>query len=1448
MRLQYLLLFIAIMSNCLAEDAPLERGVKGDLKDVILVGADDWHASIAATPLAIWSEKNQTRALPMLILPKAVQAGDRNGWVEERDLQRYGASAILGTFKAANISAITIHGTGDQVRALVEAAHKDGLKAYITATLEIPVISEPEAAGNIEKVPQASKAMLAEAGLDLTVTDDSRIDKGLLQVANPDIGGNATLFCPANQEARDNLYNLMETLIDDYKADGVVLYNFGFQDENYCYCNVCKEKFYQDTGIDLSKVYANRYNQERWTEWKQDQLMQIVNYARNITSDLGPVKLGVALDNPFDRSQGYNFAKISKVTDFSIISPLSAQDAGSACLLSEKPVYVRLSDDYLGYVLSTQNVEGAVKYIEDLIKSGADGVAFEYNVVHTPVWSELEPPSLAAHWLLGQLGGKTLAVGNVSWNCDARVAANNSFEMAEKISRYWKSSPGAVIVGENYSAALIAAPIASYLNWPLLFVGSVLPDETVAALSRLDVKETVIVGQISPAVRQNLSRMNITLKEGNSKFLIEQMNKRGESPNMVVFTNSHDLSLLPPVPISVVERTLVDDLLIRTEVSPSQVPAEELGEIVRLNITMSNTGKEVLSDVRLLDIFPMGRLIKWPWPQRGEANVTDPYSGQPSDAINAFLNGSMLRWNINKLEPGKSASLNVEVELLYPMDSGWIERLDTGATVAYEGFSYNHTLENVDDGPAINLTYPTWIYSGRTNISWNLNRDASYTALNLYSPDKRSGGIRITDIKPDKLYDVRVQMLTPGKWMFNIEAGNGYAHRTKNYTIDVRSNIEAVNISAFSHTKVPRLSLVAAPAAAARRAILVDVAKDPQQIDPLIEEQALRQRVDDLMLSPHYLMVVGDPGSLPFISTGLIQKLSEVMEYEVYRDYQLPINDENYSSVAVGRIMGLSVYDASQLLARTLAYDRLSGSWKNNALVISSPPLSYPQAPTAMRVRDYLRKTGLQVKDLRYEEANYQQVISQMNNGQNIVHFDHHGNENKWQLSDWSMLDSSLTGEHVKELTLSPQTTTSSACVTANLKGYYLNVTGTRMYIPMNLEDSIALSFIRAGAVNYIGESALSWIFVSEDSPKRFYQSLVFENATVGEAALDADNLIRLKFQGTENIKALSDYDEALPDWDYSVSEMLNQTAYMDAMLGDPSFRPALQKTPTRPYRTELEIVNTTGENKSIVKASITPMNESATDWIYWIETDSTSGWLNLNAPPAIIGEVLLPKDADKIVVKENGLSVWHDEYTSGEKKKVMWPIIRPRLNESRSFEIEYVLIPGQVQRINVTAGWNAIAVYLKPKDATASKYLANKPYRSIFSIAGDGWDFGMKDGGMINVTRFSPGEGYLIDSADNFTIEISGKPVDLPYRLDLHAGWNMIGLPVNKTVDLGNITVNAEHKRYKYPEAVNKGLVSAFIWKYEEQGWTHLGKNETLVPGMAYLFEAMDEAKLEFR
>lgn len=1439
-------------------NAELERGTKGNVEDVILVSADDWHSSIAATPLAIWSEDNRTVVNPLLILPKNVNAGMRMGWVEQDDLDRYGVASVLHTLKSANISAVIIHGEGDLAKSLVEAAHKEGLKAYVTVSLEPPkakpkldVLGVDITALSEEHVLTAVKGIfLDEMNLNDKSSDESIVETDWLQRPAPGIEGNASLYCPVNSEARESLFNRIESLIDEYEVDGVVLYEFGFEDDNYCFCDYCKEEFYKDTGIDLSKIYANSYNLERWRQWKQDQVMEIVHEAKNITNDLGPVELGVAVGSPFDRSEGYNYADISKAADFTLIAPSPAQDITLASGMTEKPVYIRLSDDYVEYVLSTQNVAGTVKYIEDLTRGGAGGFVFEYNVVYTPLWSELEPPSQSAQWLLQQLGGKTLGIGNVSWRSDSWIDANNSFDMAGRLSERWDMSPGAVIVGENYSAGLSAATLASYLNWPILFTGDRLPEETASALKRLGADQVAIMGPISEKARNNLSEMNLSLIEGGD-LLIKEMESRNESPNMVVLTNSRDLSLLPPVPATEIKRDLIGDLLVRVEVNPSQIPAEELGEIVRMNVTLTNSGPDKLRNIGLLDLFPSGRLITWPRPKQGIVNITDPYTGSQSDVTSAFLNGSMLRWRLDELEPEKSTSLVMDVEILHPMDVGWKKGLDSGVTVSYEGLTYNLTLKREDDWPIVNITYPSMIFSGMANISWNIDRTSSFTILNLYSPTGRSGSIMIDDTQPDKLYSVKTPLITPGIWKFNIEAGDGYTHRTENYTIKVRSAIEPLNITAFSHTKIPRTSLVAASAAAARKAMLVDIAKDPQEIEPLKVEEALGQKVDDLKLSPQYLMVVGDPGSMPFISTGLMQKYLETkpFEYEVYRDYKIDLDDDNYTEVATGRIMGLSVYDASQLMARTLAYDRLTGAWKNNALVISSPPLTFPQDPTAMSIRDYLEEAGLSVRDLRYEEASYQLAASQMDNGQNIVHFNSHGLESGWGLSDWSMMDSVLDETHVKQLTLAPQTTSAASCVTSNLKGYTINISGIQMYVPVRLDDSIALAFIKAGAVNYIGSNSLSWVFVSDDYAKRFHQALVFENASIGQALADADNLYHMKVKGAERIKSVSDYDERLPSWDSSVQDILNQTASMNIIIGDPSFKPYLPKMPPLPYSQDTKPYNQTAKNETGLETSIIAKSDKATDWIYWVETDTTDGKLSLNAPPAIIGEVLLPKSADKIVVKEDGRAVWHDEDVLGEQKKVMWPIVRPRLNDTRTFQIEYVLVPGEVQVINVTAGWNPVSIYLQPKDADVSKHLKNKPYRSVFSAMGGDWDFSMQDTSAGNVTKFEPGRGYLIDSSENFTIELEGKPVEFPYRMKLLQGWNMIGVPMNKTVDMNNITVNAEHKRYKYPEAVTKGIISAFIWSYNDGlGWSHLGVNDTLEPGKAYLVEAMSECRLEFR
>lgn len=61
--------------------------------------------------------------------------------------------------------------------------------------------------------------------------------------------------------------------------------------------------------------------------------------------------------------------------------------------------------------------------MEDLKKFGAFGLAFEYDVVPTPVWSELQLPSLAANCLLSQFGGESLAIGNVSLKYNKRTGS-----------------------------------------------------------------------------------------------------------------------------------------------------------------------------------------------------------------------------------------------------------------------------------------------------------------------------------------------------------------------------------------------------------------------------------------------------------------------------------------------------------------------------------------------------------------------------------------------------------------------------------------------------------------------------------------------------------------------------------------------------------------------------------------------------------------------------------------------------------------------------------------------------------------------------------------------------------------------------------------------------------------------------------------------------------------
>ena len=168
------LIFLIMVFLAASSNAQLERGIKGDMEDVILVGADDWHGPIVATPLAIWSGDQGVITKPLMILPKNVSSGTRLGWVEQKDLDRYGAAPVLQTLESGNITEIIIHGSGDLVKDLVERAQKDGMKAYVTATLEPPNIGESE---------------IDDALPDLRLVGGRQLSTQHLDI--PHIGGNA---------------------------------------------------------------------------------------------------------------------------------------------------------------------------------------------------------------------------------------------------------------------------------------------------------------------------------------------------------------------------------------------------------------------------------------------------------------------------------------------------------------------------------------------------------------------------------------------------------------------------------------------------------------------------------------------------------------------------------------------------------------------------------------------------------------------------------------------------------------------------------------------------------------------------------------------------------------------------------------------------------------------------------------------------------------------------------------------------------------------------------------------------------------------------------------------------------------------------------------------------------------------------------------------------------
>jgi hypothetical protein len=101
------------------------------------------------------------------------------------------------------------------------------------------------------------------------------------------------------------------------------------------------------------------------------------------------------------------------------------------------------------------------------------------------------------------------------------------------------------------------------------------------------------------------------------------------------------------------------------------------------------------------------------------------------------------------------------------------------------------------------------------------------------------------------------------------------------------------------------------------------------------------------------------------------------------------------------------------------------------------------------------------------------------------------------------------------------------------------------------------------------------------------------------------------------------------------------------------------------------------------------------------------------------------------------------------------------------------VVLSSIIVDIPLSAGWNMVSLPVNPTDPSVDSVLADVTMygKSVYGYGVSGYEA---------VTTVEPKVGYWVYSASSTTITVEGSSI--ANTVDLQAGWNMIGLPVNPT------------------------------------------------------------------
>ena len=124
---------------------------------------------------------------------------------------------------------------------------------------------------------------------------------------------------------------------------------------------------------------------------------------------------------------------------------------------------------------------------------------------------------------------------------------------------------------------------------------------------------------------------------------------------------------------------------------------------------------------------------------------------------------------------------------------------------------------------------------------------------------------------------------------------------------------------------------------------------------------------------------------------------------------------------------------------------------------------------------------------------------------------------------------------------------------------------------------------------------------------------------------------------------------------------------------------------------------------------------------------------------------------------------------------------------------VELVSYTEFTQAIELVKGYNMISTYLSiadPNVTTVTKSLVNTgALVKMQEESGKSYENWGSFGGWINnLGSIQKTEGYKIKVANNCTLQVTGRPIALPFDIPLKSGWNIISFPRTDFVDAMSI------------------------------------------------------------